>query len=103
MTEQSAPVANSPLRWLVYVIAAAHVAFFAYAAWRILGAPPGDGTGMRIVAFVPLGVLLLIGVFPAISYARSNKPLVGLLFAAFGFGVTQWLWWTMLVNELRIA
>ncbi|MDX6766953.1 MAG: hypothetical protein SFU85_09190 [Candidatus Methylacidiphilales bacterium] len=102
MTDAS-PATGRPLRWLVYLIAAAQVAFFAYAAWRILAAPPGDGTGMRIVAFVPLGALLLIGVFPAISYARSNKPLVGLAFALFGFGATQWLWWTMLVNELRLT
>jgi hypothetical protein len=103
MSETSAPATSSALRPIVYVVVAAHVAFLAYAIYRIFTAPAGDGTGMNIVGLVPLGVMFLIGVFPAISYTRSGKPLVGLLFALVAFGITQWLWWTMLVNELGIA
>ena len=103
MTDASPPASSSALRLAVYVIAAAHAVFLIYALYRIFTAPAGDGTGMNIVGIVPLGVLFLAGVFPAVSYARGGKPLVGLIFALLGFGITQWLWWTMLVNELGIA
>lgn len=103
MTDASPPASSSALRLAVYTIAAAHTVFFVYAIYRIFTAPAGDGSGMNIVGVVPLGLLFLAGVFPAVSYARSGKPVPGLIFALLGFGITQWLWWTIMVHELNIA
>lgn len=101
MTEPSATAASGPLRIAIFALVAAHALFFVYALYRILTAPAGDGTGMQIVGIVPLGLLFLVFAFPATSYARSGKNLPGaLILALVGFGVTQWLWWTMMVNEL---
>jgi hypothetical protein len=103
MTDASPPASSSALRLAVYAIAAAHAAFLVYALYRIFTAPAGDGTGMNIVGIVPLAVLFIAGVFPAISYTRSGKPLPALIFALLGLGITQWLWWTIMVHELGIA
>jgi hypothetical protein len=104
MADIQTRVPNTPLLTTIFVIAALHAAFVVYAIYAIFTAPAGDGTGMNLVGLVPLGFLFLAGAVPAMSYARSGRNLVaGLIFAVAGFGITQWIWWTMLIHELNLV
>jgi hypothetical protein len=105
MIGPSAPAANSLLRLAIVAVVAAHVLFLVYALYQLFTIPDAedDRIGMAILGGVPFGLLFLFFAVPALSYVRDRAPLVGIILALLGLGITQWLWWAVMVSLLDFA
>jgi hypothetical protein len=105
MADRPTPGAWPAPRIAALGVAGAHILFFAYAIVAMVTAPAGDGTGFNVLAVFPLGVLFVVFTVPALFLSNGGRvsQWAALVLAAIGLGITQWLWWTILIYELNLA